>query len=282
MRRLLSVLTLAAVAACAAHDGPTPPPQLGLALAIAAGDSQVAPVTDTLPQPIDVVATLTASGDVMLRVAGRGAVLASTAGSPAAHTTVSFHVLDAGCGQPYSADLVTDSTGHALNRWILGTHAGDCRMSTGYVDQQTGQIVIVDTATATAQPGPVAYVDRAGASVLVPSGTAARDSVPVGAAIAYPFVYSDYYHNAGALTMPDGGPNGRLSAVYDSTVVRLDSIVAPGRAARYGYDIAVGWVYFTGIARGQSSGLQTPRVFVTLNAADSTQTGAYLGALTVY
>lgn len=164
MRRLLT-LTLLTLAACGGSSDTTRPPDnepAPLSLSIVTGDGQSAQVAHELPAPISIVVTRAETGtlrltrDDGLSLSRLGAHAQMTAGgAPVPGQVVTFHVVEPGCGQPFSAAGQTDSLGRVQVRWILGTRAQTCHMETLAVDPENVDAIAVDTATAVAMPGAV-------------------------------------------------------------------------------------------------------------------------------
>lgn len=148
MRRTgcLAILAAAALAACGGSaDGPGGPPSARIT--VAGGDSQTADVGWTLPQPIVVLVTEAPAG-------ARG----SAQPAPLPGMTVSFHVIDPGCGYPDLTTATTDSAGHATMPWTLGYTARVCRMLVSSDDRANGLEPGYDTAFAFAQPDTGRYL----------------------------------------------------------------------------------------------------------------------------
>lgn len=133
MRRLLLVIPLLACA------GEATEPHLSLTPASlqVTGDLQTAQVASELPNPI-VVKVLSAESIAV------------------PNQLVTFHVVQGG-GSVFSGAAMTNAAGEALERWTLGTVAGEQILEARAIDQETGDPIVFATVKATAEPGPLAY-----------------------------------------------------------------------------------------------------------------------------
>lgn len=154
----LALISVTVVTGCGGSDAvteppPPPPPHLGaVSLDIVSGDEQSDTVTSMLAAPITVMAYRDA-GVSAARAADGVSLQTSEQRVPVAGQVINFVVIDSGCGKPFAGSAATDSTGRALERWELGTAAGECRMEARAVDQETGEAIVYDTAFATVLPG---------------------------------------------------------------------------------------------------------------------------------
>jgi hypothetical protein len=125
MRRGIRFLTAAATAATAACGGDLvlpDPSGAGLTLSNARGDHQTGQVGEALPEP------------VVVRVV-------TEAGQPVAGREVAFLLPDGESGEVNPDTAVTNTSGEALTRWVLGSepgeHALDARLVTDLVEPPT-------------------------------------------------------------------------------------------------------------------------------------------------
>lgn len=143
MRTATLILVALAFACDSPEAGPTDPgggPEISAQLTTATeirvveGAGQSDSILATLPDPVRVELADPETGD------------------PVPGVSISWHVLDEGCGEPYAGHSVTDADGRAAELWVLGTRAGDCRMEARAV-RPDGTPVVYERLTATIEPG---------------------------------------------------------------------------------------------------------------------------------
>lgn len=184
MRHPVVALALCTLAACGGGTTDPHPPQGALALVVLPQtDQQTGPAGGELPRAVEVVAGRE-------RGTARAVVVAYRAGDPGGDTLVTnltpivgaivnFVVPDPACGRPFAGSALTDASGHAKERWLLGTTARACVMEARLVDQTTGAALVVDEITATVGPGPAASL------ALAPSaGTTQQTAIPLASGAA--------------------------------------------------------------------------------------------------
>lgn len=177
MRKLLLSLILAA--ACGGSTDPKPAPLGELRLVVLPStDAQAGAAGDELPKAVEVVVGRepATSRTIVALSSGPGDDTLITNLTPVPNAIVSFVVLDAACGRPFAGSALTDATGHAKERWILGTVARECVMEARLVNQTTGAPVVVDRITATVTPGPATSL-----SLAASAGTTQQTAIPVTA-----------------------------------------------------------------------------------------------------
>lgn len=138
MLRRVSVLALALIiAACdrgTDDGGPSYADVRKAKIHILAGDGQVAPVATSPERAGDLAPRLQGGAeeaydlfpDVLEVWVGAGMRLMGEPVAPG--TDVHWIVRDEGCGRPVGQTTSTDADGRAVNRWIRGTRARECRM----------------------------------------------------------------------------------------------------------------------------------------------------------
>lgn len=179
-----AILSLAACDGAGGIQSPGSP-----AMVVVGGQNQRDTVLVQLPELIDVVAGHRSHKRSAIVLTGPSF---STAGSdtlvqnltPIKGAIVNFVVPNAGCGRPFAGSALTDSLGHAKERWVLGTKAGPCVMEARLVDQTTGAALVVDSIHATVLPGAVRVLHFTaglrGASMQQPyGGFRLGDTVPL-------------------------------------------------------------------------------------------------------
>lgn len=189
--RLSAVLVLAALAALAACGGSdTPPVDKGpLDMVVVAGQNQRDTVLVQLPEVIDVIAGHRPGQPSAIVLTGpsfsTGSDTVVSNLTPIRGAVVSFVVPDPECGRPFAGSALTDTSGHAKERWVLGKKAKACVMEARLVDQVTGAAIVVDSIHATVLPGaPVLLMTKAtyrpgGTEANPYTGFAYGDTVPV-------------------------------------------------------------------------------------------------------
>ena len=139
--RLFGVGTVALfvsfLSSCRRGIEPEPPPRPGPpALMSLIGGPISAPVGTTV--------------DVTVKVTDAG-------GTPVPSYLVNFIVIS-GRGTLFVPAVLTSAAGEAKNKWTLGPTAGEQVIEARAIDPETGQALVFERATATAQPGPAAAV----------------------------------------------------------------------------------------------------------------------------
>jgi len=153
--RLASAAALAVALGCSGSDLMLPSASQPAAIALAAGDGQSGVAGGILPESLAVRIT-------------------DATNRPVAQIRVAF-TADAGGGRTEPDTAVTDNTGHAAARWVLGTQAGTHKVQVNVV----GSTQLAASFTATVSPG-------APARFQLVSGDA--QTAPVGATLASPLV----------------------------------------------------------------------------------------------
>jgi hypothetical protein len=166
--------------------------------------------------------------------------------------TISFRVIESGCGAPGAVSAVTNAQGQASAQWTLGQSLGACHMEARAVDPATGAGIVFDTAVAnvTAAAATTFNFDGSGAIPLpdlVPVGL----SFPVGKTFAFKYYMTDRFGNR--TTRIPGADEETVLTMREPTLITFDSIVHMRAAgARHGYAAGFGWIYLTGINVGTS------------------------------
>ena len=78
-------------------------------------------------------------------------------GQPVANQIINVVVVEGG-GSVFAGSAQTNAQGEARERWTLGTVAGEQALEARAVDQSTGDPVVFGRITATAAPGPIAFL----------------------------------------------------------------------------------------------------------------------------
>lgn len=241
-------LALFIAAACGGESTSPQRPHVA-SLAVVGGDAQTDTVLALLPRPVEVL------------VAGIGGV-------PIAGQLVNFKTSE-GCGAPFAGSAITNAQGRALERWTLGERAGACYMEARAVDQVTGAAVVYDTAVAQVTPSVATSFATSSAALPLPQLGPAGLTFPVGKHFAFIYTYHDRFGNLTS-RMPDGGAGDRLSIVFDSAVVRVDSVVSPAIAGvRHSVGAGAGWIYMTARAAGTTPFRATARLSASMVIAGS-------------
>lgn len=214
---MVAALFLAACGDAGPVDpGEDPVEVTGMAMTIVSGDGQAAPVRTLLPEPLGVAVTADEAGALSMHV-GTQASLMYAPGDPVPGVVVSFVVTDEGCGRPFAGAALTDTAGRVMERWELGSRAGLCRMEARAVDPVTGEPLVFDTFTATAEAGPVATFTLA-TRTLTPA---------VGAPIALRALIqnaADAYGNAVAVPAPVVITSGDLTVSGDTVTATEEGV----------------------------------------------------------
>lgn len=125
-------------------------------LALAACDSAGPEVIDlrTVPAALTVVSGDLQTDTISAMLAGPITVeLVTAEGSqPIAGASVSFVVVQPGCGRPFAGSAITNAQGRASERWELGTKVGGCTMEARAVDAD-GTPRVLASLSSTIQPG---------------------------------------------------------------------------------------------------------------------------------
>lgn len=124
------------LAGCSDAAGPEPFDlrTMPAALSVISGDAQSDTIGAMLTQPITV------------------RLVAAEDSTPVAGASVSFVVVQPGCGRPFAGSAITNQDGRASERWELGTKAGSCTMEARAVDVD-GTPRVLASVTSTVRPG---------------------------------------------------------------------------------------------------------------------------------
>lgn len=171
MNRLLIIAALPFTAVACGKDAAAPK-VIVPSLSIVAGQAQTDTVGKTLPVQLGAKLTDAATG---LPLPGR----------------VLNWVVVSGGGQVFAAVTQTGSDGLGKNSWTLGTSAGGQKVVARYIDPETGAPVTLDTANATAIPGPPTRFSLPGAQ----DTSIARSQLPNDSDVLFEYELRDQFGN---------------------------------------------------------------------------------------